>query len=77
MSKAARTTRKQMEKNDPLVQKIAEEANLDYEYVEMMNYIEGDTEFKDIDTNIKIDERGFTTHVCNNLRFRKPADCKS
>ena len=40
-----------MEKSDPLVQKIAEEANLDYEYVEMLNYIEGDTDFKDIDTN--------------------------
>ena len=39
-----------MEKNDPLVQKKAEEANLDYEYVEMMNYIEGDTEFKETDT---------------------------
>ena len=29
-----------MEKCDPLVQKIAEEANLDYDYVEMLNYIE-------------------------------------
>ena len=54
MSKAARTRRKQMKKNDPLVQKIAEEANLNYEYVEMMNYIEGDTEFKDIDTNCEL-----------------------
>ena len=43
-----------MEKNDPLVQRIAEEANLDYEYVEMLNYIEGDTDFKDIDTNCEL-----------------------
>ena len=40
-----------MEKSNPLVQNIVEEANLDYEYVEMLNYIEGDTDFKDIDTN--------------------------
>ena len=43
-----------MEKNDPLVQKIAEEANLDPEYVKMMNYLESDTEFKDIDTNCEL-----------------------
>ena len=43
-----------MEKSDPLVQKIAEEANLDYEYVEMLNYIEGDTDFKDIDINCEL-----------------------
>ena len=43
-----------MEKNDPLVQRIAEEANLDYEYVEMLNYIERDTDFKDIDTNCEL-----------------------
>ena len=29
-----------MEKCDPLVKNIAEEANLDYDYVEMLNYIE-------------------------------------
>ena len=51
MSKAAQIRKKQMEKNDPLVQKIAEEASIDPEYVEMMNYLESDTEFKDIDTN--------------------------
>ena len=43
-----------MEKCDPLVQKIAEEANLDYDYVEMLNYIESDTDFKDIDTNSEL-----------------------
>ena len=43
-----------MEKCDPLVQRIAEEANLDYEYVEMLNYIEGDTDFTDIDTNCEL-----------------------
>ena len=48
MSKVASVRKKQMEKNDPLVQKIAEEANMDPEYVEMMNYLECDTEFNDI-----------------------------
>ena len=43
-----------MEKSDPLVQKITEEANLDYEYAEMLNYIEGDTYFSDIDTNCEL-----------------------
>ena len=43
-----------MEKCDPLVQKMAEEANLDYDYVEMLNYIESDTDFKDIDTNSEL-----------------------
>ena len=37
-----------MEKSDPLVQKIAEETNMDPEYLEMMNYIESDTEDKDV-----------------------------
>ena len=37
-----------MEKNDPLVQKIAEEASMDAEYVEMMNYLECDTKYNDI-----------------------------
>ena len=43
-----------MEKNDQLVQKIAEEASIDPEYVEMMNYIESDTEFKNIDHNCEL-----------------------
>ena len=43
-----------MEKNDPLVQKIAEEASMDLEYVEMMNYLECDTEYNDIDPNCKL-----------------------
>ena len=54
MSKAAVVRRRQMEKNDPLVQKIAEEASIDPEHVEMMNYIESDTEFKDIDKNCEL-----------------------
>ena len=44
MSKAAAVRKRQMEKKDPLVQKIAEEASIDPEYVEMMNYLESDTE---------------------------------
>ena len=43
-----------MEKNDPLVQKIAEEANMDPEYIEMMNYIECDTDFNDIAPDCEI-----------------------
>ena len=37
-----------MEKSDPLAQKIAEDANMDPEYLEMMNYIESDTDDNDI-----------------------------
>ena len=37
-----------MVKSDPLVQNIAEDASMDPEYLEMMNYIESDTEDKDI-----------------------------
>ena len=51
MSKVAAVRRKKMEKNDPLVQKIAEKASIDPEYVEMMNYLETDTEYNDIDPN--------------------------
>ena len=40
-----------MEKMDPLVQWIAEEANLDSEYIEMLNYIEADIDYKEIDSN--------------------------
>ena len=43
-----------MEKNDPLVQEIAEEANMDPEYVEMMNYLECDTEINDIAPNCEL-----------------------
>ena len=48
MCKVASVRKRQMEKNDPLVQKIAEEANMDPEYIEMMNYIKCDTDFNDI-----------------------------
>ena len=48
MSKVAAVRRKQMEKSDPLVQKIAEDANMDPEYIEMMNYIESDTDDNDV-----------------------------
>ena len=54
MSKVAKVRRQQMEKMDPLVQRIAEEANLDSEYVEMLNYIEADVDFKDIDSNSEL-----------------------
>ena len=37
-----------MEKSDPLVQKIAEDANMDPEYIEMMNYVESNTDDNDI-----------------------------
>ena len=43
-----------MEKNDPLVQKIAEEASMDPNYVEMMNYLETDTEYDDIDPECEL-----------------------
>ena len=43
-----------MEKNDPLVQKIAEEACLDPKYVEMMNYLETDTKYDDIDPECEL-----------------------
>ena len=48
MSKKATIRNKQLEKEDPLVMKIAEEANMDLEYIEMMNHIELDTDFDDI-----------------------------
>ena len=54
MSKIATVRKKQMEKNDPLVQKIAEEACLDPQYVEMMNCIETDTNYKDIDPECEL-----------------------
>ena len=43
-----------MEKMDPLVQRIAEEANLDSEYIEMLNYIEADIDYKEIDSNCEL-----------------------
>ena len=48
MSKKAAIRNKQLETDDPLVMKITEEANMDPEYVEMMNDIENDTEFENI-----------------------------
>ena len=42
------------EENDPLVQKIAEEASMDPNYVERMNYLECDTEYNDIDPNCEL-----------------------
>ena len=43
-----------MEKNDQLVQKITEDVSMEPEYVEMMNYVESDTEYNDIDPNCEI-----------------------
>ena len=54
MSKVAAVRKRQMEKNDPLVQKITEEASMDSDHVEMMNYIECDTEYNDIDPNCEL-----------------------
>ena len=48
MSKKASIMNKQLEKEDPLVLKIAEEANMDPDYIDMMNHIENDTIFDDI-----------------------------
>ena len=45
MSKKATIRNKQLERDDPLVMKIAEEANMDSDYVEMMSHIENDTDF--------------------------------
>ena len=54
MNKVAVFRKEQMEKNDPLVQKIAEEVSMDPDYVEMMNYLECDTEYNDIDPNCEL-----------------------
>ena len=54
MSKVATVRKRQMEKNDPLSQKIAEEASMDPDHVEMMNYLECDTEYNDIDPNCEL-----------------------
>ena len=48
MSKKATIRNKQLERDDPLVMNIAEEANMDPDYIEMMNHIENDTEFENI-----------------------------
>ena len=48
MSKKAVIRNKQLERDDPPVMKIAKEANMDLEYIEMMNHIEIDTELENI-----------------------------
>ena len=48
MSKKASIRNKQLEKDDPLVLKIAEEANMDPYCIDMMNHIENNTDFDDI-----------------------------
>ena len=48
MSEKATIRNKQLERDDPLVMNIAEEANMDPDYIEMMNHIENDTEFENI-----------------------------
>ena len=48
MSKRATIRKKQLEEEDPLVIKVAEESNLDLEYLEMLNNIENDTETQDL-----------------------------
>ena len=42
MSRKAAIRKKQLEEEEPLVIKIAEESNLDIEYLEMLNNIEND-----------------------------------
>ena len=54
MSKVMKVRRQQMEKLDPLVQRIAVEANLDTEYIEMLNYIEADVYYEEIDSNSEL-----------------------
>ena len=48
MRKKASVRNKQLEKEDPLVLKIAKKANMDPDYFVMMNYKENDTDFDDI-----------------------------
>ena len=48
MSKWANVRAKQLEQEDPLVLNIAEEVNLDLEYLSMMNSIENKVESKDL-----------------------------
>ena len=44
-----------MEKLDPLVERIAEEANLDPDYIEMLNILEADVPYEEI--NLQSDLR--------------------
>lgn len=46
MSKKAEIYRKQLETEDPLVMRLAVQAGLDLEYVEMVNLVENRTEYK-------------------------------
>ena len=48
MSKREAIRKKQLEEEDPLVIKIAEESNLDLEYLDMLNAIENDTVTQDL-----------------------------
>ena len=48
MSKMATVRAKQLEQDDPLVVNIAEEGNVDVEYLAMMNNIENKVESKDL-----------------------------
>ena len=58
MSKVASVRNQQIEKSDPLVQKIAEEAHMDPDYIEMMNYIENNTDLNDISLNCELKQMG-------------------
>ena len=48
MSKRASTRQKQLEEEDPLVIKIAEEGNIDIEYLERLNALEDNTDKKEL-----------------------------
>ena len=52
--KRAAIRNKQLETEDPVVMKIAEEANMDLECLEMLNNIENDTETQDIPVDNKV-----------------------
>ena len=54
MSKRATIRKKQLEEEDLLVIKLAEESNLDLEYLEMLNNIENDTMTQDLSLESEI-----------------------
>ena len=55
MSKRASIRQKQIEEEDSLVMKIAQEGNIDIEYLEMLNALENDTDTKDLPDDSYLD----------------------
>ena len=70
-SKKATIRNKQLERDDPLVMKIAEEANMDLEYIEIMTHI--DTEFVNIPPDSKLKQ---LIDVKDTLRIWNETFCK-